>query len=530
MTSQSRRLILAAIFATTALAFSRAFDSGYVTWDDDRLVLHNLFIGMPFGQAMRGIWSHSYDGDYLPIPFLSYWLEVKAFGFDPVPQHVVNLLLHLLNVSLMYLWLSRLRVAAGVVIILTLVFALHPVQTESVMWIGERKGLLAVSFLLLGLLAFERATASPSRWLRWTVAWTVCFALSCLCKTIGVLLPFVFVFYSRWIERKSWRDTLRPNVGAGVVATMFAVLQFKVYAAAVPQGGTAAFGLERLPILIPMIVTAIGHYLVSIFYPLNLSILYAPFQQFPHRTINFVLGGLYLGVLARSVIRRERAPEVFLGLWSLALLLPTIPRFNFVNDRYLYLPIVGIGGFLSSLVLSSWRSARESLAWRVIGVCVGIVIAALTFAQSKIWEDSLTLWTATVRHVPQMQLALTSLGVAQLEAGRPTEAEQSFVKATKVASQESARPYIDLAAIYMARHQPMDAQRILLEGLPFAYLPEERFAVKYSTGLVQLQLKQRSAAARTFSELLQEMKNWSSNAYNLRLEQQVRDMLSAVDR
>jgi len=180
--------------------------------------------------------------------------------------------------------------------------------------------------------------------------------------------------------------------------------------------------------------------------------------------------------------------------------------------------------------LSSWRSARESLAWRVIGVCVGIVIAALTFAQSKIWEDSLTLWTATVRHVPQMQLALTSLGVAQLEAGRPTEAEQSFVKATKVASQESARPYIDLAAIYMARHQPMDAQRILLEGLPFAYLPEERFAVKYSTGLVQLQLKQRSAAARTFSELLQEMKNWSSNAYNLRLEQQVRDMLSAVDR
>jgi hypothetical protein len=529
MTSQSRRLILAAILVTTALAFSRAFDSGYVTWDDDRLVLHNLYLGMPFGQAMRGIWSHSYDGDYHPIPFLSYWLEVKAFGFDSVPQHVVNLLLHLLNVSLVYLWLSRLRIARGVTIALALVFALHPVQTESVMWIGERKGLLAASFLLLGLVAFERATASPSRWLRWTVVWTVCFTLSCLCKSIGILLPFVFVVYARWVERKSWQDALRPNVGAGVIAVMFAVLQYKVYTAAVPQGGTAALGVEHWPTLFPMIATAIGHYLVSIFYPLNLSVLYSPFQQFPHRTITFVVGGLYLGVLARSVIRREHAPEVFLGLWSVALLLPTIPRFNFVNDRYLYLPIVGIGGFLSSVVPSSWRSAREGPAWRVVGVCVGIVIAGITFAQSKIWEDSLTLWTATVRHVPQMQLALTSLGVAQMEAGRPTDAEQSFVKATKVAAQESARPYINLAAIYMARHQPMDAQRILLEGLPFAYVPEERFAVKYSIGLVQLQLKQRSAAARTFSELLEEMKA-SSNAYNLRLEQQVRDMLSAVDR
>ena len=519
-----------AILATAALAFSRAFDSGYVTWDDDRLILHNLFIGMPFGQAMRGIWLHSYDGDYLPIPFLSYWLEVRAFGFDPVPQHVVNLLLHLLNVSLMYLWLSRLRVAAGVVIILTLVFALHPVQTESVMWVGERKGMLGATFLLLGLLAFERATASTSRWLRWTVVWTVCFTLSCLCKTIGVLLPFVFVVYSRWIERKSWREALRPNVAAGVLAIMFAVLQLKVYAASVPQGGTAAFGLEHWPTLIPMIVTGVGHYLVSLFYPLNLSIIYLPFEQFPHRTINLVLGGLYLGVLARSVIRRERAPEVLLGLWSVALLLPTIPRFNFVNDRYLYLPIVGIVGFLSSLVLSLWRSARESPAWRVVGPCVGIVIAALTFTQSKIWHDSVTLWTDTVRHVPDVQLALTNLGVAQLENGQQIDAEQSFLKATKVASQQSARPYINLAGIYLARNHPQDAQRILLDGQPFAYVPEERFSLKYATGLAQFQMGHRSEARRTLSELLQEMKDWSANAYNLRLEQRVRDVLSTIDR
>jgi hypothetical protein len=262
----------------------------------------------------------------------------------------------------------------------------------------------------------------------------------------------------------------------------------------------------------------------------NLSILYPPFEQFPHRTIKFVLGALYLGVLARSVIRRQRAPEVLLGLWSVALLLPTIPRFNFVNDRYLYLPIVGIGALLSSLVFSSWRSASEGMAWRVVSLCVGIVIAALTFAQSKIWQDSLTLWTATVRQVPEAQLALTNLGVAQMEFGRPFDAEQSFETATRVPSQQSARPYINLAAIYMARNQPIFAQRILVDGLPFAYVPEERFAVKYATGMAQLQMEQRSAARSTFSELLQDMKGSSSNAYNLRLEQRVRDSLSAIDR
>jgi hypothetical protein len=360
--------------------------------------------------------------------------------------------------------------------------------------------------------------------------WTVCFTLSCLSKTIGVLLPFVFVVYARWVERKSWQEALRPNVGAGVIAIMFAVLQFKVYAAAVPQGGTAAFGLAQWPTLIPMIVTGIGHYLVSLFYPLNLSIIYPPFAQFPHRMINFVLGGLYLGVLARSVMRRERAPEVLLGLWSVALLLPTMPRFNFVNDRYLYLPIVGIGGFLSSLVWSSWTSARGRLLWRVVGLCVGIVIAALTFAQSKIWKDSLTLWTAAVQHVPQAQLALTNLGVAQLEDGRTLDAEQSFLKATKVASQQSALPYINLAAIYLARNHAIDAQEILLDGQWFAYVPEERFSLKYATGVAQLQMGHRSEARGTFSELLQEIKGWSSNAYNLRLEERVRDTLSTIDR
>jgi hypothetical protein len=521
--------VLAAILATTAIAFSRAFASRYVSWDDDRLVLHNLYLTLPFVEAMKGVWSHSYDGSYLPVPFVSYWLEIQAFGFDPMPQHVVNVVLHLLNVCLLYVWLSKLRVTRGVAMVLTMIFALHPVQVESVMWIGERKGLLGASFLLMGLLALARARAVRPASLPWTIVWTVCFTLSLLCKTIGVLLPFLFPMYSRWMKRESWQESVRPHLAAALIAVAFSILQYKAYTVAVPGGGSTALAPEHWPVLGLMIPTAIGHYLASLLYPLNLSIIYAPFEETPNRLFKLVLGTAYLGLVARAVLKCRREPEVLLGLCSLALLAPTIPRFNYVNDRYLYLPIVGMCGVLIHLA-SAVRLPAGRLTWRIAGPCAGILLAAMSFAQSRIWQDSLALWSGTVRRVPQSQLALTNLGVAQHERGNAELAAQTWLKATTVKRQQNALPYINLAQIYLARREPAKVRRIVTQGLPFADAPEDQFALRFAVGRAQLQLGESAAARATFSGLLNDMKGASSNAYNLRLEQRVRQALSATNR
>ena len=117
--SMSPHRVVWLIVLGAALTFSRALSSDYVTWDDDRLVLKNVYLTAPFVEAMRGIWGHSFDGDYFPVPFLSYWLEIRTWGFNPMPQHTVNWLLHLANICLLSVWLSRIRVASGVAVVVT---------------------------------------------------------------------------------------------------------------------------------------------------------------------------------------------------------------------------------------------------------------------------------------------------------------------------------------------------------------------------------------------------------------------------
>src|SRR5262249_9677278 len=153
---------------------------------------------------------------------------------------------------------------------------------------------------------------------------------------------------------------------------------------------------------------------------------------------------------------RRRDPQVFFGVWSLALLLPVlnvIPLRSFVNDRYMYLPIVGLTGFLGSLVMT-WRTVVPNRAWRIGGACVSVSLAAMTFAQSKIWHDSLALWTETVRRAPSAKIAWNNLGLVQLASGNTRAAEQSLLRAATALPHQNALPFVNLGDIYLDRTQP----------------------------------------------------------------------------
>jgi len=530
----AQRVVLAiAILIVAALSFSKAFSSDYVSWDDEGLILNNVYVTAPFSAAVRGVTTHAFEGDYFPIPMLSYWLDVKLWGFDPVPQHAVNWLLHLGNICLLSFWLYRIGTTIELTAAITTAFALHPIQTEVVLWISERRGLLSSFFLLLGLLAFDRATQRGRHPRRWTAMWTICFALSCLCKVTGILLPFCLIAYLRFFEGKTWRAAVLSNIGAAIVAVGFAGLRYLTYAAWV--GGVNAETLNvghwlTLPFVIP---TAIGHYLISLVFPARLSIIYPPFGETPHLWIKFAAGTAYLTLVAYSFVRTRGRLEILFGMWSLVLLLPVlnvIPRLNFVNDRYMYLPIIGVVGFFGSIAERATLTVPSTIR-KAAFAGVALCLAYLGFVQSRIWQDSYHLWTDTVQRAPNSQLAWNNLGVVQFRNHQLREAEQSFRKAADSVPLQYILPLVNLAGLYLDPGQPTffdppRAYQLLTAGLQVAHTSQEQFVLRFNLGIALLRMDRPGAAVDTLQLLLADIEKASSRGVHSNLEIQVRDALA----
>ena len=147
-----------ALIIITIVAFWRVVISGYVQWDDPVFILNNALLRAPLRLFLPQIFSHYFFGDYLPMTLISYWVEFQLWGAQAEPQHILNSILHLLNITLLYTYLTKLPIPRGTVLFVTAIFAIHPLQTEVVMWISERKSLLALFFALLAMQAAHRDT------------------------------------------------------------------------------------------------------------------------------------------------------------------------------------------------------------------------------------------------------------------------------------------------------------------------------------------------------------------------------------
>ena len=140
-------LLLAAI----AVAYSKVFHAGFLSWDDYEYVVHNKDIS-GFGLANIAAWfSRFYIGNYHPLTIFSYALDHLMGGTKPFVYHFTDLLLHAGNAIVLYFFVNRLQPQKMVGLFVALLFALHPVQTESVSWVAERKTELCALFYLLAL-------------------------------------------------------------------------------------------------------------------------------------------------------------------------------------------------------------------------------------------------------------------------------------------------------------------------------------------------------------------------------------------
>ncbi len=477
--------ILFLILLLTIAIYWPTLRADYVNWDDPTFVLNNSLVTAAPLTNFPELFTQPVSGCLYPLTLLTFQLEHFFFGFNPTVMHGTNLLLHLLNLVLVFFLLNRLNCAFAVCALTTLFFAIHPVQVEAVAWVSSRKDLLFALFFLLSARAYLSLPAGRSP--DWRVM--IFFVLSLLAKPMGITLPVVLVLMDVWRHKQLTWAQVTSKGGLWGIAGLAAWVTLLAADGAQALPGTALFPLGERIILS---LAALGAYLGKIVFPFGLAAL-VPFPDPWAPATVWGASGVLLGLLllwAKWVSSRKGGGVIVALSIFVVMLLPVlhVVRMNssFTYDRFLYLPVLGIGVVFSALVVAGQqRWSKFILIQAVLLGCLVIGLAALSTVRVAVWRDSVTLWSDAIQKHPR----LTTAYVNRAEAlGNKQHLVEAFVDLGRAINLEPhlALPYFNRAGLHVA----LERYEAAIEDYGVAltktfYDPQLRMETYRNRGVVQ---------------------------------------------
>lgn len=450
--ARKQTLALALFLALITVAlYARVNGYPFVNYDDTLYVTQNPHVQAGLtASTIRWAFTTYRVGTWHPLTWMSHALDCQLFGLDPAGPHDVNLLLHVLNAVLLFLVLQRATGFAGRSFMVAALFALHPVNVESVVWIAERKNSLSMLFFLLGLGAYRWYVSKPKADRYALVA--LLFAFGLMSKPQVITFPCVLLVWDYWPLR-------RLRFGAGPASST---------PDAFPARTFSQLLLEKVPLLLMAGVSAVitmnaqradGN---KAWYPLSLRAGYALISYvkyigmalwparlaafYPHpdqvNPLQVVLAALFLiAVTALVLAAWRRRPYLLVGwFFYLGTLVPMIGLEGVgyqgrqgIADRYAYLPFIGLF-LMICWAAAEWAEQKRvpETAQRVFCFALLVILIATAYRQLGYWQDNVTLWTHTLQVTDGNFLAENNLGKALLKEGQVEEGVSHFYKAAAI--------------------------------------------------------------------------------------------------
>ena len=383
---------------------------------------------------------------YSPLTGTTFWLDYQLWGFWTLPYHIENVLLHSFGALLFWRLLSRLQVPGAW--LAGAIFALHPVNTESVAWITERKNVLSLPLYLGALMAYGRftrfwkagtdpASAIDNSLPQCRGAYALSFFLflaALLAKSTAFSLPAVILLICWWKRgRIRWQADVLPALPFFMLAIGFSLLTSwleKHHLGAMGTDWSHPFS-ERCLIA----GRALWFYAGKLFWPASLTFIYPRWQINADAWWQWIFPIAALAVVAALWCLRQRigrGPLVAVLFFS-GTLFPVLGfmnvyfmRYSFVSDHWAYLSILGLIALSASVILQIVERLRlPALLWGFAAALLP-VLAILTWRQSGMYADAETLWQTTINRNPACWLASENLGDGLLKNGRLDEAIAQF--------------------------------------------------------------------------------------------------------
>jgi len=446
------------LVAATLAFYNPIIHNQFIDFDDSSYILKNSWVqGGLTWDTVKWSFTTFREGNWHPVTWLSHALDCQIFRLNPAGHHYTNLLLHAANAVLLFLLL---RQATGVTwpsLIVGALFALHPVNVESVAWAAERKNVLSMLFFLLALHAYDRYARTGGRYLYLSV--NIFFVLGLMAKPQIVTLPFVLLLWDYWpLQRigagSAGRGLPAPSTPRSFRYLVWEKLPLFILAAAdsvvtvVAQraGNTVrTFTEVSVQARLENVFISYVRYIGKALWPSRLAALYPrPGNSLPAWQ---VVGAVVLLLLISALVLRWRDRRYLAvgWFWFLGTLVPMIGIITVgeqtMADRYAYLPFIGLFAAvvwtLNDWTLNAWTVDAVASEHRIAGVWRGsaavlvlFILGCLTYRQLGYWHDDETLWRHSLSVTEGNYMAHNNLAIALAKQGRSEEAVVQFQAAT----------------------------------------------------------------------------------------------------
>ena len=464
LATQKLMLSLLLVLATLAL-YNAVARAPFLNLDDDIYVTQNPEVRSGLNRhSIAWAFTTTTATNWHPLTWLSHELDCQFFGLNPAGPHLVNVFLHAANAVLIFLLLASATRKTWRSLMLAALFAIHPINVESVAWIAERKNVLSMFFFLLALAAYGWYAKNPN--LRRYLTVTILCAMALMAKPQVITFPFALLLLDYWpLARRSWKKLIAEKIPWFALSAASAVITMKAQSAAVHEG---------IPLWMRLANAALAYakYIGKIFWPANL----APLYPHPGGAINIPAAALsaaaIIAISVLVVIFRERRYLSVGWFWFLGTMVPMVGMVQVgvqsMADRYAYIPTLGIFAIVCwgipdllerkripevriapgvSAETRPTASLFPVVAFLVVASAVALSALAVALRrQVNLWTDNLTLWQHTLAVTERNFIAEDNVATALLAKGRTDEAIQYFRRA------QAVRPGDPISALNIASY------------------------------------------------------------------------------
>lgn len=495
------------------LAYQPVWQAGFI-WDDDHHVTRPELRSF---EGLFRIWTHlGATQQFYPIVHSAFWLEHKLWGDATAPYHWVNILLHAFSALLVAKILRRLEIPGAW--LAAALFALHPVEVESVAWVSELKNTLSGFFYLSAALAYLKYRESERK-SGYALSLSF-FVLALLSKTVVATLPAALLVVFWWQGgRLTWEGDVRPLIPffvAGIGAGLLTAWMERKFIGA--EGAEFHLSLiERCLIA----GRALWFYLGKICWPVDLVSIYARWNISASAWWQYIFPAAALALGCLLLWRKWRGALAGL-LFFAGTLFPALGffnvypfRFSFVADHFQYLASLGPLVLAAAGLSKAGGFIRNKTALAEPALCAALLLflGALTWEQCELYADPAALWQATLRRNPESWLAWNNLGVVLGQTGQTDEAINKFREAIRIKPDYAEA--VNNLGFALARQGQMDGA--IAQFREAIRLIPDYARAHYNLGLALSRKGELDEAVREYREAIRLVPDFSEARHNLGL-------------
>ena len=489
--SPVRTLLLGLLLAIAIFALYWPVHShSFADLDDPKYVTQNPHIqnGLTLSTALWAF-THGYAANWHPLTWVSHALDIDMFGLDPAGHHDENVFFHALDAALLFWVLKRATGYDGRSFMVAALFAIHPLNVESVAWIAERKTLLSALFCLLALGAYRWYASKPAAGRYMVVAGL--FVMGLMCKPQVIMLPVVLLLWDYWPLQRMFADDRQSSAGTAEVipgkgfwwlvkekVPLFFICLVDAAVTLVAQHATGGAQPYSLWIRTENAIVSYARYVEKAFWPSNLALYY----PHPGRTLHWwQVGGAFLLLLIVTGLaaRARRHRYLIVGwLWFLIMLVPMIGLVQVdvqgMADRYAYVSFVGLF-LMVCWGVADWAAERRmpKALLPAASVAALLALSVVTYRQIGYWSSDVSLWAHSAEVTSGNWKAEYWVGTALDADGQHQAAMQHYLRAAAI------NPFDPFTNLNIAMHEHQNGNLVVAieyykKVLPQAWNSDQR--------------------------------------------------------